>query len=485
VENVIVFLFKEPKTAYQEWEGKAQHLGLYLWLYGMGYVLPNHWPHALQEGLQWTRAHGGVAFKGEAYPAWIHDGPKLWVMSNLLWNTDANVDALLRDYFEHTYGCEAASAVGRYFAQAEAIYGRRRTPDEFGYTFLRPGEKQFEQVTAEDIAAMRSALEEAKHLVAGDGNRQRLALLERMFRWTELYWQQYAIQQRLLTAQVHSESAAKELLAGFGEFERAGAAAKEHFEKEIKTAPALCVYSPALDKLDPSRADPQFKWTRLDEAKSAACDAISHWLATDAKQPSAEAAAWWQRIGNEQRAVKPYAESQRLALLHPRARLKNYLSNGSFEEPPGAATPADGKPEVARDWPIYHNRMVNAQVFLDRQIHHDGATSLTARGLTDSSGVHRSVKAPNHARYRLSYWYRTTPETQHIQCVVFLQQPVTVQLPPAPEWTHAEEIFLVDRPGGAEATFAVNLSLRHGGSEKSQAWFDDVRLELLAPEGAE
>jgi hypothetical protein len=445
--------------------------------------LPNHWPHALQEGLQWTRAHGGVAFKGEAYPAWMHDGPKLWVLSNLLWNTDANVDALLRDYFEHTYGPEAAPAVARYFAQAEKIYERRRTPDEFRYTYLRPGENQFEHVTAEDMAAMRAALEEARGVVAGEANKQRLELLARTFRWAELYWQQYAVQERLLTAQVHSENEAQDLLAGFGEFEKLGAAAREHFEKQIKTAPALCVYSTAPDRLDASRADPQFKWARLDEAKAAACTAVSRWLTLDQKLSAGDAASWWERIAGNRRELKPYAESQRLALLHPGAPLKNYLSNGSFEEPPGAAT--GDPPDVAKDWPIYQNRMVNAQVFLDRDVHHDGGVSLTARGMTDYSGVHRYVSAPNHARYRLSYWYRTTPETQHIQTVVFLSQPLTVQLPPAGEWTHAEEIFLMDKPGGAETTFAINLGLRHGGSEKSQAWFDDVRLELLAPAGAE
>jgi hypothetical protein len=27
------------------------------------------------------------------------------------------------------------------------------------------------------------------------------------------------------------------------------------------------------------------------------------------------------------------------------------------------------------------------------------------------------------------------------------------------------------------------LALRHGGSRLSQAWFDDVRLEMLSPDG--
>ncbi|WP_162145254.1 DUF4838 domain-containing protein [Chthoniobacter flavus] len=481
-DNVIVFLFKEPNKAYEEWQGKTKHVGLYLWLYGMGYVIPNHWPHAMQDALRWTREHGGVAFKGEAYAAWMNDGPKMWVLNNLLWNTDLDVDALLRDYYEHAYGREAAPAVARYFAQAEKIYERHHTPEEYHFTALRPGEEQFSDVTAEDFQAMRAALDDAKRVVVGDGNRQRLDLLESTFHWAELYWQQYAVMQAMLQAQVHSDAEATKLLDSFAEFQRLGDQAAEHFEKQIKPHAELCVYAPAPDRID-FRADAQFKWAQLDAARDAACAAISKHLVEDNHLSPQDAAAWWDRLGHERAEVRPYAQTQRLALLHPGAALKNLLTNGSFEEPP--ATVADGKPQVARDWPIYQSRMVNATVTLDHHIHHGGNASLTAHGLTDASGTHRFITAQNHARYRLTFWYRTSPETQQIQSVVFLNKPVTTHYPPVDEWTRVQQDFILDKPGGDTTTFALNLTLRHGGSEKSQAWFDDVKLELLAPEGAE
>lgn len=481
-DNVIVFLFKEPKKAFAEWEGKTKHVGLYLWLYGMGYIIPNHWPHAMQDALRWTREHGGIAFKGEAYAAWMNDGPKMWVLSNLLWNTDLDVDALLRDYYEHAYGREAAPAVARYFAQAEKIYERHHTPEEYHFTALRPGEDQFSDVTAEDFQAMRTALDEAKRVVTGDGNRQRLELLEHTFRWAELHWQQYAVLQAMLHAQVHSDADAGKLLDSFTEFQRLGGLAAEHYEKQIKPHAELCVYASAEDRID-FRADPQFRWARLDEARDAACAAISKHLVEENHLSASDAAAWWDRLGHERAEVRPYAETQRLALLHPGAPLKNLLSNGSFEEPP--ATAPDGKPQVARDWPVYHSRMVNATVTLDHDIHHSGGASFTAHGLTDASGIHRFVTAQNHARYRLTFWYRTSPETQHIQSIVFLDKPLTTRYPPVGDWTRVEQDFILDKPGGDTTTFALNLTLRHGGSEKSQAWFDDVKLELLAPEGAE
>jgi len=481
-DNVIVFLFKEPKKAYEEWQGKTKHVGLYLWLYGMGYIMPNHWPHAMQDALRWTREHGGVAFKGEAYAAWMSDGPKMWVLNNLLWNTDLDVDALLRDYYEHTYGREAASAVARYFAQAEKIYERHHTPEEYHFTALRPGEEQFSDVKAEDFQAMRAALDEAQRAVVGEGNHQRLDLLEDTFHWAELYWQQYAVMQAMLQAQVHSDADATKLLDSFAEFQRLGDQAAEHFEKQIKPHAELCVYAPAPGKID-FRADPQFKWAQLDEARDAACAAISRHLVEDNHLSAKDAAAWWDRLGHERGDVRPYAQTQRLALLHPGAALKNLLTNGSFEELP--ATAPDGKPQVARDWPIYQSRMVNATVTLDHNIHHSGNASLTAHGLTDASGTHRFITAQNHARYRLTFWYRTSPETQHIQSIVFLNKPITTHYPPADQWTRVQQDFILDKPGGDATTFALNLTLRHGGSEKSQAWFDDVKLELLAPAGAE
>ena len=46
-DNVIIFLLNEPKTTYEAWKGKVKHIGIYQWLYGIGWVIPNHWPHAM------------------------------------------------------------------------------------------------------------------------------------------------------------------------------------------------------------------------------------------------------------------------------------------------------------------------------------------------------------------------------------------------------------------------------------------------------
>ena len=485
-DNAMVFLFREPKVEYAKWEGKAKHFGLYLWLYGMDWVIPNHWPHMMQDCLKWTRAHGGIAFKGEAYPAWIQDGPKLWVLNNLLWNTDADVDALLRDYFEHTYGLEAAPSVARYFAQAEQIYERRRTPEEYQVTLLRPGEKQFANVKQGDIDQMRDALDEARRVIQGEANVKRLEMLERCFHVTDLYWQQYAILGKLESAPVTSMDVADSLLKGAADFYALQATTESYWKKEILTSAPFCVFGNAPGKVVPAQVDPQFKWANFDAALQSACSGITKFLTASEHLSKGDASAWWDRAAKVQPAILAYAKSERLALLGSDLPLKNQLSNGSFEEPPPVEKAANGHRHIARDWEEYQNRMVNATVSLDSSVRHDGKVSLTAKGLTDISGVYRPLALPNHTRYRLSFWYRTSPETRHIQVTLGMggkQIPLTFL--PVSEWTRVEHIFLLDAPGLERSGISLLLGLRHGGSEKSQAWFDDVRVEMLAPEGVE
>jgi len=134
---------------------------------------------------------------------------------------------------------------------------------------------------------------------------------------------------------------------------------------------------------------------------------------------------------------------------------------------------------------MYHNRMVNATVTLDRAVKHSGNISVTAKGLTDYSGLMRYIRVKSQARYRLSFWYLTTSETRHAFYGIMVNPQIREHIPPVDQWTRFEKVFTVSHPKAAEATFLILLCLRHGGSEKSQVWFDDVRLEMLAPEGVE
>ena len=126
-------------------------------------------------------------------------------------------------------------------------------------------------------------------------------------------------------------------------------------------------------------------------------------------------------------------------------------------------------------------------MFLDQQVKHGGKTSMTAKGLTDYSGVLRPVRVKNRRRYRLSFWYKTSPKTRHICQTIMLRPTKRTHFGPTTEWKKVETVFTVNNPNPRvrALTFTILLTLRHGGTPDSQAWFDDVRLEMLAPEGVE
>jgi len=487
-DNVILFLLNEPKTSYAAWKDKVKSIGVYQWLYGWHYVIPNHWPHAMQDYLRWVRARGGKAFKGEACAAWAQDGPKMWVLSNLLWNVDADVDALLADYYEHAYGPEAAPAVARYFAQAEKIYERRRTPEEYRLALLRPGDRQFDDAAQEDFDLMSSALAEAAGLVRGEANKTRLDMTTRCFRYGEFYWRQCSALRMLAKASVKSDADAEAMVGAARRFYDIGAERDAYFKSHIEPMAQYCIYTANRSKVE-TRHAPAFNWPGLEAAMDAGLGAVTAFKRNSAT--SAQLGEYWARVGRENPSLSPFAETQRLGALRPGAGLANLFTNGSFEEPPpdpsGAKT---ANPDAARDWPLIHHRNVNAKVWRDVGTGRTGKASLTAKGMSGFSGVRRELALKNGARYRLSFWYRTSPETPGVRLDFVVQTSPgeyrprhTERIPPAAEWTRVERIFTLDNPPGSGSGLRLLLALDQGGSDESQVWFDDVALELLSPEG--
>ncbi|MEW6356118.1 MAG: DUF4838 domain-containing protein [Planctomycetota bacterium] len=519
-DNVMMFIFSQsgnPKQVYAAWEGKVKHIGVYQWLYGMGWVIPNHWPHGIQDYLRWVRERGGLAFKGEAYVAWAQAGPKMWVLNNLLWNVDADVDALLTDFYEHAYGKEAAPAMARYFVQAEKIYERRRTPDSFNLTRWRPGSYQFQYATARDFDVMAEALEEAGRLAQGDANKRRIDMVARCFRWGRCYWDQYRAYEDLKRQdppKAGSEDEAASLLDAAAAFYDARERCDNHRDVYIEPLPNYCVCPPQPIEGDRTRdaswwwrVDPGFEWGDVDERAASACDAITKYK----KQtlPHAAVAEYWSMVAEIHPRLKPFTNHQRLLLLHPNAALRNLLSNGSFEEAP-AADDSDQKRlfeafqsgtiryfdcdsykitgAVSRDWFIYKKRSVDASVSLDADVKHDGNVSATARGRAQHIGVIRNVHInENRARYRLSFQYRMTTAANGFCGIMFYGVKnlpgVSAPIEPSQTWRKQEVVFTVNYSDHVNTDFTLVLGMEQSSLADSQIWFDDVRLEMLSAEG--
>jgi len=309
-DNVMMFVFSKngnPKHVLDAWQGKVKHIGVYQWLYGMAYVIPNHWPHAIQDYLRWVRNHGGKAFKGEAYVAWAQGGCKMWVLNNLLWNVDADVDTLLADYCQHAYGKEAAPAMARYFVQAENIYERRRTQTEYNVCRGWRGTYQFNEARPEDFDIMSRALDEANRLVRGERNKQRVDMTARCFRRGRYYWEQYRAFhtfQRLL--KTGAEAGAEAMLRAAAAFYEAKEAGDAYRDEYIAPLPDYCVpTSGGPKKVKWWRVSPDFKWGDFDESVAHVAQAVT--ALKKKTQDVREVAAYWRRVAEKHPVLKPYA----------------------------------------------------------------------------------------------------------------------------------------------------------------------------------
>lgn len=108
------------------WAEKAAQLGWYDYIYGETYVVPRLYSGILQESLRYAYDHKVRHYYAEANPSadW-HEGPKYYIVLKLLWNPEADVDALLLDWCEAAVGPEAAPDLVNYFTFMEDFWTRR------------------------------------------------------------------------------------------------------------------------------------------------------------------------------------------------------------------------------------------------------------------------------------------------------------------------------------------------------------------------
>src|SRR5699024_659095 len=98
----------------EEWNKVADHIGWYEGFYGFGYHLPRAYSHLLADNLQYAKDHNVTAVHADSVSN-FGDFPRVWLLSQLLWDVDSNVDALLNDWYEAAVGPDAAPDLKTYF----------------------------------------------------------------------------------------------------------------------------------------------------------------------------------------------------------------------------------------------------------------------------------------------------------------------------------------------------------------------------------
>lgn len=110
---------EEDKALMRRW-GKSgvEAWGIYDYYYGNPFLFPRIFFKAQAESLRYAYANGARLFYAEIFPQVPFDAPKIWILSRLLENPDADPDAELKRFCELAYG-KAAKPMYAFFSLCE------------------------------------------------------------------------------------------------------------------------------------------------------------------------------------------------------------------------------------------------------------------------------------------------------------------------------------------------------------------------------
>ncbi len=189
---------KKELELLKSWSEVCSALGIYEWYYGSGFEVPRYYPHTMQAVLKDGYELGVRGFYAEAYPNWGLDGPKLWIMCKLLWDVDADIDALLTDYCRKFFG-PAAEPMKSYFNRLEQCWInqplRKRDPQNF--TYLRKDSAQLKVYPLSALVDCEKFLVEAASLAKKDVERKRIEVFRNCFLIARYYVERETIYDRL------------------------------------------------------------------------------------------------------------------------------------------------------------------------------------------------------------------------------------------------------------------------------------------------
>ncbi len=179
----------EFKKTFMKWCGKVRHPCLYDYVWTGTYSIPLLYPHVQQEYLQYILKHGAVGYYAEnkaTAGTVIGDGPALYILAKLLWNTDINVDKVMADWCESAVGGKAAPYLIKYYKLWEDYWTRRvKTTKWYGsknVLYLMFNQMGYlENVTLPDIGLSDRLLKQVVATAGGGKQKERAELIYGFF----------------------------------------------------------------------------------------------------------------------------------------------------------------------------------------------------------------------------------------------------------------------------------------------------------------
>ena len=384
----------------------VKNFGIYEYMYGgnSSRIAPGHYPHYAAEYFRKLYREFGFKTFWEEYFAWtpVTDACRQYVINELMWNMDADVDALVGDYFSSLYG-PAEDAVRRFHEIAEAAFIRRRAKKDWRRFIDDHGNpRQFEGYSFEDISEMDKALAEASRTAASNADAaRRVRLLSRWWEFQRLMIESWTCARKL---------AALGVVADVCGMARRGLSAVRRAERFVMTPDEEYWMTtsnrgwPPLPSVFTGRMAPR---PILEQAIDDAFSRIT------GKLGASKARKAWKRILETDPELAPYAGTQ-LSILN--CQSANLAKNASFEELADASgmpmmAASDCKPVsrlAGRCWASWRYPNTKAVVSIDSSVAHSGTNSICIIRNQHGAAVLTSVRVTPRARYRVSAWVKAS-----------------------------------------------------------------------------
>lgn len=386
---------------YDDWKkAGVKNFGTYEYLYQLGSnrIAPACYPHEIARRLRaWRKDYGMKTFWEESFAASsVFDGGRQYVIDELLWNLDADVDELMDDYCRSLYG-PAARAMRRFFDVAEEAFLDNPERRTFFTEFSNP--IQFNGYTFARIAAMDEALAEAARVAPRDSREsRRIELVTRTWGLARLFADNWTCARKLKTecdpAKVIAliERGMRDIEA-IADYEMSADDEREVFVSGRPGAFASWKNQSALAPLPP-----------LEAAADAALERIERQLGRDAARKLFAPLVDSPYVG-------PYAAT-RLYLMDNIP--VNVAVNGDFEsrwnEKPAPNAEPDWLPLGQRGWNWWRFPSSQARIWTDDTQSHSGKCCVAMSESQIDSCLLTQWRTDVNSRYRLSFWAKRTDD---------------------------------------------------------------------------
>jgi hypothetical protein len=176
----------QDKALIQRWaQSGAERIASWDYYFGAPYPYPRQFNQWIAESLKHLHANGIDVFFSQLPAAWGLDGPKAWLASELLWDTEQDDQQLLDEYYRNFFGA-AAEPIRAFYEAAEAHRNAHAGSAEWIKFYKDTG--GIALFPLEELQAMRAHIEQAQGAVAADPRRlARVAVVSEAFALTENY----------------------------------------------------------------------------------------------------------------------------------------------------------------------------------------------------------------------------------------------------------------------------------------------------------